>query len=165
MTISQELQRIYASAPDTEEVWETLELRHPLFSQYWFITNTALPFSANLETGQLVDFICLPFTAKLPAATSGGTQDLQISIDNVDREIILELERAAQNPRQQIVLIYRAYASTDLSAPGSDPIQLSISDISASLTRVDATASRTDVLNRAFPSILYEVDIFPGLDR
>ena len=165
MTISRDLQRLYASAPADEEIRETLEIRHPRFAASHFLTNAALGFSANIETGQLVDFIALPFTAKLPGASSGGNQDLTLAIDNVDREIIDELERAAADPTQRISIVYRMYASGDLSAPGSDPIALSISDISAGLTRVEATASRTDVLNRRFPSVLYEIGLFPGLDR
>ncbi len=165
MTISPELQRIYASAPEGVAIWETLELRHPRFSQSHFITNTALPFSARIETGQMIDFITLPFTAKLPGANSGGTQDLTLVIDNVDREIIDELERASADPTQRISVVYRSFASDDLTRPGSDPIALSIADISASAPRVEATASRTDVLNRRFPSVLYEVGLWPGLDR
>jgi Domain of unknown function (DUF1833) len=165
MTISPELQRLYASAPAGETILETLELRHPRFAQSWFITNAALPFTARLETGQTIEFITLPFSAKLPGANPGGQQDLVLVIDNVDREIIAELERAAADPTNRISVIYRNYASGDLSAPGSDPIALSISDVAASATRVEATASRTDVLNRRFPSVLYETGLFPGLDR
>lgn len=165
MTISRDLQRLYASAPADEEIRETLELRHPRFAASHFITNAPIGFSANLETGQLVDFTPLPFTAKLPGANSGGNQDLTLAIDNVDREIIDELERAAADPTNRISVVYRQFTSADLSAPGSDPIALSIADVSAGLTRVEATASRTDVLNRRFPSELYEIGLFPGLDR
>jgi hypothetical protein len=165
MTISLELQRLYASAPDGEIILETLELRHPLFAQTHFITNAALPFTATLETGQAIAFETLPFSAKLPGANSGGQQDLALVIDNVDREIIDELERAAGDPTQRISVVYRTYPSRDLSAPGADPIALSISDISANASRVEATASRTDVLNRPFPSVLYDTVRFPGLDR
>jgi hypothetical protein len=165
MTISLALQRIYASAPAGETIFETLELRHPLFSQSWFITNAPLPFTAQLETGVAVAFVCLPFSAKLPGANSGGQQDLALVIDNVDREIIAELERAAGDPTQRISAVYRSFTNFDLTAPASDPIALSISDISATATRVEATASRTDVLNRPFPSVRYETGQFPGLDR
>lgn len=165
MTVTPQLQRIYASAPDKTAIWETLELRHPLFASTHFVTNTALPFTARIETGQMIDFITLPFTAKLPGANPGGTQDLVLVIDNVDREIIDELERASADPTQRISVTYRAFASDDLTRPGSDPIALSISDIAASTPRVEATATRTDVLNRRFPSVLYEVGLFPGLDR
>ena len=165
MTISPELQRIYGSAPEGEQIFETLELRHPRFSQAHYITNAPLSFEATLETGQLIAFTPLPFSAKLPGASSGGNQDLVLVIDNVDREIIDELENASADPTQRISVIYRAFASRDLSAPGSDPIALSVADISATASRVEATASRTDVLNRRFPSQLYETTFFPGLDR
>lgn len=165
MPVSLALQRIYASAPIGAAVWETLELRHPLFSQSWFVTNTALPFTATLETGAVVNFQTLPFAAKLPGSNANGRQDLALVLDNVDRELIDELERAGADPTTRISIIYRAFASDDLSAPGSDPIALSISEVSAGLTTVEATAGRTDVLNKKFPAVLYTIAQFPGLDR
>jgi hypothetical protein len=165
MPVSEELQRIYASAPAGELILETLQLAHPLFSQTWFITNAAQPFAATLETGSTVDFICLPFAARQPVSDGSGNQDLGLVIDNVDREIIEELERAIADPSQRIAVTYRVFASGDLGAPGSEPISLSISEISAGLTTVEATAGRADVLNRKFPAVLYEIGQFPGLDR
>lgn len=165
MPVSEELQRIYASAPAGEMPLETLQLAHPLFSQSWFITNHSAGFSATLETGETVDFIALPFAARQPNSDGSGNQDMGLVIDNVDREIIEELERAIADPSQRIAVTYRAFASGDLSAPGSEPISLSITEISAGLTTVEATAGRADVLNRKFPAVLYEIGQFPGLDR
>jgi hypothetical protein len=165
MTVTPQLQRLYASAPTGEAIWETLEISHPEFSQTRWITNTALPFTATIETGEAIDFITLPFSAKLPASNGGGTQELALVIDNVDREIIEELERASTDPTTRIAVKYRAFASSDLTRPGSDPIDLSISEVSANMTRIEATAGRTDVLNKKFPAVLYTVALYPGLDR
>lgn len=165
MPVSAELQRLYASAPSHEEIWETLQLSHPLFAATHYITNAALPFTATLETGAPADFITLPFAVRLPTSDAGGNQDLALVIDNVDREIIDELERAAADPSERISVIYRAFASGDLSQPGATPVALSISAISAGLTSVEATAGRTDVLNKRFPAVLYTIAQFPGLDR
>jgi hypothetical protein len=165
MTVTPELQRLYASAPAGEELFETLEISHPAFLATHYITNAALPFTAALETGEVVDFISLPFGAVLPAESASGTQDMSLVIDNVDREILEELERAATQPTTRISVVYRAYSSVDLSAPGSDPVSLSITEVSANLTSVQATAGRSDVLNKKFPAVLYTVATFPGLDR
>lgn len=165
MAVSPELQRIYASAPDRETVWETLELSHPLFAQSHYLTNAAESFTATLETGASVTFITLPFAARLPNSDGKGSQDLGLVIDNVDREIIEELERASADPSTRIAVTYRAYASTDLSGPGQEPLLLSISEISAGLVTVEATAGRADVLNKRFPAVVYTIAQFPGLDR
>lgn len=165
MTVTPDLARIYASAPVGEEIWETLELSHPLFSKTYYITNAANSFTAFLETGVAVDFITLPFAAKQPSSNSGGQQDMALVIDNVDREIIEELERASADPSTRIAVTYRAYASTNLGAPGSNPIALAISEVSAGLATVEATAGRADVLNKKFPAVLYTIAQFPGLDR
>lgn len=165
MPVSEELQRIYASAPAGETLLETLELAHPLFARTFYVTNAPEPFTATLETGATVDFETLPFAARQPTSDGQGNQDLGLVIDNVDREILEQLELAIANPRERIAVTYRCFASGDLSAPGSDPIALSISEVSAGLTTVDATAGRADVLNRKFPAVLYEIGQFPGLDR
>jgi hypothetical protein len=165
VTVSPELQRLYASAPDAIELRETLELAHPLFAATHYVTNGPLAFTAALEGGGVVTFEPLPFGVKLPGANAGGNQDLGLVVDNVDREIIDELERASADPSVRIAATYRAYTSDNLTEPGSDPIALSLSDISAGMTRVEATATRTDVLNKRFPAVLYDVHRFPGLDR
>lgn len=165
MAVSEEMQRLYASAPTGELILETLELAHPLFAQTHYVTNAAEPFTATLETLETVTFETLPFAARQPNSDGTGNQELGLVIDNVDREIIEELERAIADPTQRIAVTYRAFASSDLTAPGSTPIALSISEVSAGLTTVEASASRADVLNRKFPAVLYEIGQFPGLDR
>jgi hypothetical protein len=165
MTVTVDLQRLYASAPADDALWETLEISHPLFAQTRYVTNQPLAFLAQLETGGVVEFISLPFAARQPGSSRSGTQELGLVIDNVDREIIEELERAAGDPTTPIAVTYRAYAASDLTRPGAEPIALSITEVSAGLSHVEATAGRTDVLNKKFPGVLYTVAQFPGLDR
>lgn len=165
MAVSLSLQRIYASAPVDDGLRETLELSHPQFLQSHYITNEPAAFTATLETGATVEFAALPFAARLPGSNAQGQQDLQLVIDNVDREIIEELERAATLPTERITVTYRAYAASDLTQPGATPIALSITSVSAGVTTVEANAGRTDVLNKRFPAVLYDVQQFPGLDR
>lgn len=165
MAIAPELARIYASAPVDEDYLETLTLSHPLFSRTFYFTNKPTAFDARLENGTLVTFEPFPFVVKLPSANGSGQQDLGIAIDNVDRTIGDELERASGDPTETIAATYRVYASSDLSAPGNVPIALSISSVALQAERVDANAARTDVLNKRFPAVLYDVRRFPGLDR
>lgn len=166
MSVSPELQRLYASAPTGVELVETVELAHPLFARTYYLTNGPAAFAAPLAPGgEPVTFEPFPFAVKLPGSNPGGNQDLGLVLDNVDRVIVEELERANAAPAERIAATYRVYASDDLTGPGSDPVALSIADVSAGLTRVEATASRTDVLNKRFPAVLYSVDRFPGLDR
>lgn len=166
MTVTPELQRLYASAPAADRLLETLELAHPLFAATHYLTNAPEGFAAALEAGgDPVEFVALPFAARQPGADGSGKQELALVIDNVDREIVEELERASADPTTRIAATYRAYAASDLTRPGAEPIALSISEVSAGLARVEATAGRTDVLNKRFPGVLYTVARFPGLDR
>lgn len=166
MTISPKLAKIYASAPLDDEAYETMELRHPRFSRVWYITSNPVIFKATLEDGTtVVDFDPIPFTVRLPGNEHGGRQDLQISISNVDRVFIDELEMANALPTSRIDIVYRVFAKSDLSAPAATPIRLSITDVQANNETVDAVATRADLLNHPFPSLLYGPREYPGLVR
>ena len=165
MVISAELARVYASAPTDDDVVETLELAHPNFSRTWYIVSKAYPFAANLEGGAPVTFDPLPFAVVLPSKSGEGQQDLGVSIDNVDQAIIDELEAANADPTTKITATYRAYTASDPGAPAFILPALALTDIVATDTSVKGTATRTDVINRPFPSVLYTIQLFPGLDR
>ena len=165
MVISAELARVYASAPADDDVVETLELAHPNFTKTWFLVREPYPFDATLETGAAVTFEALPFAVVLPAKSGEGQQDLGISIGNIDLVLIDELERANDDPTTKISATYRAYVSSDPSAPAFVLPALALSEIIASETVARGTATRTDVINRPFPSVLYTIQLFPGLDR
>jgi uncharacterized protein DUF1833 len=165
MTVSPEIARIYASAPVDDDYYETLELSHPSFTTDWFLTTQVAGFTATLETGRQVDFLPAPFAVKLPGSNGDGNQQLTISLSNVDRLIVDELERAGDAPQDPINANYRVYAASDLSAPGAVVLNLGISEVSATDTDIAATAARSEVLNRPFPRELYTVAAFPGLDR
>jgi hypothetical protein len=166
MTISARLAKIYASAPLDDEAYETMELRHPRFSRVWYITSNPVIFQATLEDGTTrVDFDPIPFTVKLPGNEHGGRQDLQITISNVDRVFIDELELANAQPTARIDVVYRVFAKSDLTTPAATPVRLSITDVQATNATVDAIASRADLLNHPFPNLVYEPLFYPGLVR
>ena len=167
MTISPDLQRIYASAPQDDKYIETLEMSHPLFSRSFFFTNDLSPWKFLLEDGKTQqDFEIVPFEIILPAQDGGGQQDLKIGIDNVGREAVEEIEAAQEDPTQPISVVYRVYLDTILTVPQIDPpIRLSLTDIQVSLNAITGIATRADTLNRLFPNVVYRSETFPGLDR
>lgn len=165
MTVPDSLARIYASAPADDDYIETLEIAHPLFTRRHLIANEAYPFDAILEDGSTVTFTPFPFSARLPAQSGQGNQDLVLAIDNCDQSLLDELELAASGPTDLVSAIYRRYVRSDLSAPAFVLPALAMAEIAATAEQVSATATRTDVLNRPFPSVIYTVAAFPGLDR
>lgn len=168
MPIALTLREYYASAPVGVYMFQTLELYHPRFGisgNTHYITNSPVDVDAMLETGKLVKFSSLPFVIKLPSRDGNGRQDLSVQIDNIAADIILELENAALDYNTPIKVVFREYTSDNLNAPGNDPIELMATEVDANEATVNITASRADVLNKLFPSLLFTTIEFPGLDR
>jgi hypothetical protein len=88
-----------------------------------------------------------------------------ISIDNVDREMVLNIKRAVTS-RDVIKVTYRPYLSTDLTSPHYDPpLHLTLRDIVADVFKVTGKARFSDLANISFPNELYTATRFPGLVR
>ncbi len=163
MTVSPDLARIYASAPATQRVIETLEISHPAFSRTYYITPELTGLAATLETTVDVFFQYIPFEVKLPDVSANGFQDLVISITNVDRIFTDELELASENPAEPIEFVYRAYSSTDLTQPGFVLPQMSATEVTADEKTISTKATIVDLVNRQFPFEIYTNRLFPML--
>lgn len=165
MTISQQLKEIYASAPTAQYV-ETLEFSHSRFGQTFYLTNSLDRWTFLLENGTPVEFLQAPFTLQLPAQDRSGHQDLTIVMSNVGRDMMDPLEAAILNTREPIRCIYRVYLNQPGSYPQTNPpLRLSITDVQVDRDTLSAVATRSDVLNKGFPSVLYRYTNFPGLKR
>ena len=154
-----------ASAPSGESIIETLELSHPLWETSYYITSWPRAFDADLEDGTSATFRSFPFAVTLPAIDGAGQQDMQITITNADQTIADAVRAAHQDPSTNIEAVYREFLGSDLGAPQSAPVRLVFDSIQITEDTVSGVAGRSDVLNRRFPGIWYEVQHFPGLDR
>jgi len=176
-TIKQALAEAYASAPVSEVIIDTLEIRHPSFFDdagnptAIRICRDRVDFEAYLEVGarmnagQRVTFIAVPFDFKLPGAAEARVPQLEIGIDNIDRSITAAVERAYQQS-DPIQVTYRPYLASDPSSPQMDPpINMILSRVTVSVFRVTGTATLSDVHNWPFPGRVYNPADFPGLLR
>lgn len=163
MTLSPDLIRVYASG-GVKEMWvECLTLSHPLFTGDWNITNNPFLFTATTEIGTSITFEPYPFKASLAGTGESGNQDVEIAISSVVSTPIDEIEKASEDPTQQIQMVYRIWLLDKTEAPGYVVDGLSISEININETQIVARASASDMLNRSFPSVLYTPAKFPGL--
>lgn len=162
MPISDELKRIYATAPVGQYYIETLELRHPGFAtNSTYITNEVGGLHAGEGYYQFVPFQIVP-----PKAGEDGAISLQVVIDNVSKNFMDELESVATAPTEPIIVTYRIYLNTDLETIQNDPpLTLDVVSVVADQNTVSFTAGMTNLRNRPFPSVLYTTQLFPGLDR
>ena len=159
------LQTVYASAPAGQDILQTLELSHPLWAAPYYLTNYPTLFVATLDTGPTVTFMPYPFAVQLPVVDGAGTQALQVTLTNADPLIRQAVEAAHADPTTRITAVYREFLGAALGAPQSAPLRLSFSTIQITEESVAGVANRSDVLNRRFPAVWYDVKRFPGLDR
>lgn len=167
MPISDELKRVYASAPDDVYYYETLTLEHSgLTGGIKYLTNIAGGFSGQLENGDPVTYEYVPFTAIPPTSEEENNLNLQIAFDNAARQLMAELEQMAANPVEPIRVTYRVYLSTDLNTVQNDPpLKLEILGVRAQQLTVSASAGLANLRRRRFPATIYSLDKFPGLTR
>lgn len=166
MAISAALKEIYASAPATSRYIETLTFSHSLFDRTYYLTNDNQSWSFLLETGSLVTFTPMPFRIVLPSQDGKGQQDLNLTLANIGRDLVDPLEAAITRPYEPVKCVYRVYIDQASTAPqNTPPLTLIITGVNMNRDAVSATATRSDVLNRAFPYAFYRTAQFPGLLR
>jgi hypothetical protein len=77
------------------------------------------------------------------------------------------VQRAHADPTERITATYRLYLSSlgTTQTPQAPPLRLAFDTIQITEEAVAGVAGRSDVLNRRFPGVWYDVAHFPGLDR
>lgn len=163
--ISAGLQSLYAGNT-TFRALETLQIYHPSwFGGSFWLVNDSVNWTFQLEGGGSQAFIAFPFELTLPQRDTSGNQELGITLCNIGKELMPWIEAAINNP-VPIEVYLRIYIDITNSQPQNDPpLHLSISELSVTKETVTGTASRYDVVNSPFPSRIYTVREFPGLDR
>jgi hypothetical protein len=168
-TLSQALKEAYASAPANVVIYHTLELRHPAFTSPIRVVRDFSNLTATLESsapadpGALVTFIRFAFDFTKPEVSSVGVPQITITMDNVDRAIVANIE-AALTTTDLVQVAYREYLGSDLSSPQNNPpLNMTIMSVTADVFKVTCTAGFPDLMNRKFPSKGYDAQTFPGL--
>lgn len=168
-TLSQAIKEAYASAPSNVVIYHTLELRHPAFTTPIRVVRDFVDLTATLEAtapanpSTAVLFVAFNFEFTKPEVSSVGVPQITITLDNVDRSIVANIE-AALTTTDLVQVTYREYLSNDLSAPQNNPpLNMTIMSVTADVFKVTAVAGFPDLMNRRFPSMEYSAEVFPGL--
>ncbi|WP_297105129.1 DUF1833 family protein [uncultured Devosia sp.] len=180
---SQALEEAYASAPADEFVVSTLELIHPAFvdesdnadsvrivldERDWDLT---LEADAPLFGGETKTFQALAMDVTLPEQVDGQMGSIKLALDNVPRTVWPKLQAAAK-VRASARLVYREWVAVRDAESGayvaSTAPDLIIGDltmrvVSASVLRIEGTATFVDLLNKGFPRRTFSREDFPGL--
>lgn len=178
------LEEAYVNAPSDDVILHTMEFRHPAFIENGIpiavrvVTDPGdqlvlsdpevygielkLEDDAPMNPGEIVKFISCMFDFTLPGANETALPEVEISLDNVSREIGQYLDAAA-GERATLELTYREYLASDLLAPQFILNGLSVSKVRSNIFRVIGSASFVDLLNSSFPKKLYRPTEFRGL--
>lgn len=157
------------SKSDVAEI-VALEISHPSIVGSVYLVNNNVDLTLKLEDGYKgqtpgpnVLFTACPFRFRRPSVNADGIQELQLSVDNVDRRLSDFLGQTV-NFSEKVTCIYRVYLSNDLQTPQLvPPLELALTDVDISLVEVTARASFADLVNKIYPSQFYYRSIFPGL--
>jgi hypothetical protein len=170
--LSAAIKEAYASAPNGWVVYDTLEIWNPAFSVPIRVVRDRTDLTAKIEAGAprdagaMVTFTAYAFDLILPEQTTSAVPTATLEIDNTDRAIVAQIETASRSG-QETTLLWRQYLAQNLAVgPENSPV-LSISMLTASATpfRVKGTAGFSDMLNRKFPFLEYDPEIFIGLTQ
>lgn len=167
--LSAAIREAYASAPATALILHTLEFRHPSFTTPIRVVADTRSWDLRLEPGApadpnaVVTFVGFAFEFTLPEKVTTAAPEIEIAIDNVDRQIVAYMDLAAQSD-SLIEVSYRAYLADDPSGPQNvPPLTLVVREVSADVFRVRARCGFGDLSNRKFPNEVYDLQRFPGL--
>lgn len=180
----------YANADDTRVMLYTLELNHPSFNQPLRIVADNDPLTAEIETGDTVEFTPFFFSIKRPPISEEPDPSLQITVDNVSGFMTPYLDLASRSG-DSIHVVFRPYlveeavetveserlkvkseehpplnfqpSTLNQTITRLSAIKLAIRNASATMTSVTLTAAHINPANLPFPKENYTSDRFPGL--
>lgn len=155
------LSRSYASAPTTETLIRTLEIK-PAGSAPVRVCATFEDQELTLETSETVTFRGTHMDLAEPAKNATGQQTLKFAFANVTAEAQEMIETALESGLP-VTVIYRVYLSSDTSAPAYRPAQMTMSGGTFEGLMVQIEASYFEILNAAWPRQRYTAEFAPGL--
>lgn len=175
--IEDALREAYASAPTTDSILYTLELRHSAFvddlgaaTHIRLVANARdfngkLEASAEVQAGATVPFVGCGFQVDLPEQTDQALPEATLSIDNVTRLMVPQLDRTIDTV-EPIKVVYREYLRSRIAIGPSYVIRgLRAKRVMASTFRVSAKVGFLDFINRAVPLRNYRPEIHRGIAR
>lgn len=155
------LSRLYASG-GTEVLIPTLELTCSAWDGAERICHGFTDVTALDEHGVSKTYRAGGIEIALPKVDTTGTQVLTFAVDNVSgrAQQLVDLSTDAQ---QKILLTFRQYISTDLSAPADNPLHFVVRDVAMEGTIVQLFAEFFDMINTSWPRNHYTADFAPGI--
>jgi hypothetical protein len=162
-TLTQAIREAYAHPRVRDVVLDTIEIAHPSLEAPLYLVSDVKPLTAKLETGATVTFEPVGFRFSRPSSDASGLQELDVTIDNVDRRAS-DVVLAVSDSQIPTEIRYRPYSVNDLDQPGiNPPILLFLRSARVTQFSVVGKASFMDLVNKSFLTDLYRRRSFPAL--
>jgi hypothetical protein len=163
LNLSEAQREAFAVARRNDPTLETVEISNPDHPTSFYLVRDSIPRILTLETLETVTFEPVNFRLSRPKQGETGSQELTLTVDNVDRRIFEFLE-AIQFSQQETKIKWRLYLESDDTQPQTTvPVELTIVDIAVTTFEVTATARFIDILNKPFPNENFTRARFPSL--
>jgi len=140
----------------------TLELTCPAWTAPILICNGFTDQTCVTEDLRTLTFIAAAIDVALPKKDSRGAQSMTIAIDNVNGEAQSKIDEA-MTAEARVSAVLRTYLLSDLSAPAESPYRMTVQDGSIEQLAVQLQAGFFDLINVAWPRLLYTTENAPGL--
>ena len=140
----------------------TLELTCPAWTAPILICNGFKDQTCITEDLRPLTFIAAAIDVALPKKDSRGAQNMTIAIDNVNGEAQAKIDEA-MTAEQRVSATLRTYLLSDLTAPAEAPYRMTVQDGSIEQLAVQLRAGFFDLINVAWPRLLYTTKNAPGL--
>lgn len=167
MTIEPELERYYAAAPAGVLMWECVSFSHPAFIKTHHLTTNPEQFTITVKDGTEITFEPGPIKTNQPNQDGEGRHDMAVGIA-VTPEVIKEVNRAAGQANDPISLTYRQFLQEGgVITQYGNTIELELNglEVDVSNNSISGIATLPDLVRRPFPTEVYRIEKYPGLDR
>ena len=166
MAISGDLHARYTSEVDVD--WRSaFVISHPNAGVLRIIDHTeAFTGYGNATTNpSLQVYTPVPTQIVLPTRDESGRSEMSLTWCGINGEALAFLNAAAADGTQPIRCLHTVYILSDPHPQIVPFTEFLLTGIGVTEEAVTATASRADIINKAFPTKVYRLDRFPGLRR
>lgn len=162
-SLSEAIKEAYANTTYDNVILDTLEVRVGLAGTPRYLVRASTPKSLQLETLSLVTFQPSGFRFTLPEVNEEGIAEINVAIDNIGDDI-KDFMKEVSGSGEKVYLTHRAYIEGVSTTPEIDPpYAFVMTDIIMDEYELKGRATMRDMINKKFPSELYNRQRFPSL--
>ena len=121
-----------ASNPEGQMDFETVEIKHSLFSKRYLLVVGTTDLTATLETGEVVTFEGIPMEVTDAGNNNDMDQQASFTLPDVGNILDDEMSRLPLSDEESPAFTFRAFISTDLSYPARGPVTYYLQSLSQS---------------------------------